>query len=200
MDKAARVAGILLTGGASKRMGFDKMTLEVGGAPNTARLAALLRGLVATAVEVGSGCSGLPAVREEPPGSGPLAAVSAGALALDGQGFLGPVLVVAGDMPNLGSTVLEYLAAWPGEASVVPLVGGRLQPLCARWSAGDLRLAVQLVAAGERSMRALLARSVPDVATAEKWPRGVTVEDFADVDELSDLAAWKLSPPRPSQP
>src|SRR5688500_16693472 len=92
-----RIAGILLTGGASRRLGSDTALLEVEGRRRVGRAAATLGAVAKPVVEVGPGWSGLPAVREDPPRSGPLAAVSAGAAALRAVGHDGPVLVLAVD-------------------------------------------------------------------------------------------------------
>ncbi len=76
--RSSRTAmGILLTGGQSRRMGFDKASMLVGGVACAARVAAVMQAVVADAVEVGPGVSGLRAVREDPPGGGPLVAVCA---------------------------------------------------------------------------------------------------------------------------
>ena len=56
-------AGILLTGGASRRMGTDKATIVVGGETLARRTARLLSAVCDPAVEVGPGASDLPAVR-----------------------------------------------------------------------------------------------------------------------------------------
>ena len=183
----AGVAGILLTGGASRRMGFDKAMLEVGGVPNAVRLARLLEEVAAPAVEVGPGCSGLAHVRERPAGSGPLAALCAGADGLCRAGHRGPVLVLACDLPFIDAGTLKVLAGWPGRGSVVPRAGGRAQPLCARWSEADLEVARELVEAGERSMKALLVRSGPELVEETFWPSGVAVRLFSDLDTPEDL-------------
>jgi len=81
-DRSPTVAAILLTGGKSRRMGHDKSRLIVEGSTLAVRTARLLRPVVETAVEVGPGVSGLPTTLEEPPGGGPLAALSAGYRAL----------------------------------------------------------------------------------------------------------------------
>src|SRR3954468_1318664 len=93
------VAGLLLPGGASRRMGRDKALLEVGGQRLVDRAATALAAVADPVLEVGPGWSVLPAVREDPPGSGPLAAVVAGAAALRAGGHDGPVIVLAVDMP-----------------------------------------------------------------------------------------------------
>ena len=155
------VAGILLTGGASTRMGWDKARLRhVGGDETLARRTArLLAEVAGPCVEVGPGYSGLPAVEESPPGAGPLAAVARGWEVLAATGR--PVLVVATDLPALGAGTLRWLADHPASTSVVPVVAGRAQPLCARWCAGDLDRAVALVAEGHRALRDLLSAAQP---------------------------------------
>lgn len=183
------VAGLLLTGGSSRRMGFDKSLLLVDGEPISVRLGRLLGEVASPLVEVGRGCSGLPTVREEPPGSGPLVAVSAGRAELLRIGHQGPALVLACDLPLLDVAVLHLLVGWPGDASVVPVVHGHTQPLCARWSAGDLDAAAVLVEKGVRSMRALLGHSDPVMLDESLWSGVVGAATFADVDVPSDLVA-----------
>lgn len=185
---------MLLTGGASRRMGFDKAYLEVGGVRNAVRLAGVLAEVAWPLVEVGSGCSGLPAVLEEPRGGGPLVALCAGAESLAALGRAGPALVLACDLPFVTAEALAVLAGWPGGASAVPMVGGRLQPLCARWSASDLALAKELVAAGERSMRALLEAAKVEVLDESNWS-GRARRLFADADTPEDLHRLGVAPP-----
>jgi len=184
---ATPVAGILLTGGRSRRMGFDKASIAIDGVPAAVRVARVMCSVVTPVVEVGPGRSGLVTVREEPPGSGPLAAVDAGARALEGAGHDGAALVVACDLPLLTETVLRMLAEWPGDSSVVPVVAGRPQPLCARWSGADLRSTAWLVDAGERSMRALLSRPGIVFLDESGWPGSVEAGALRDADTRADL-------------
>lgn len=194
-ESAAGVGGILLTGGLSQRMGSDKALLEVDGLPNAVRLAGVLRQVAAPVVEVGPGRSGLLAVTEEPAGSGPLVALSAGAALLERLGHAGPALVLACDLPFVDAEALEVLVAWPEGGSVVPVAGGQPQPLCARWSASDLRWAARLVEAGERSMKALLNRPGVEFVDEEQWPgREPAGRVFADVDTAEDLRRLGLAP------
>jgi molybdenum cofactor guanylyltransferase len=194
-SRRAPVAALLLTGGSSRRMGFDKALLEVDGQPNAARLAGAL-GLVAAgpALEVGPGRSGLPWLQESPPGAGPLVAVAAGAAALGDRGWRGPVLVVACDLPRLGARPLAVLARWPGDSSVVPTWGGAPQPLCARWAWGDLQSARRLVGEGRKSMRALLDVVAFGLLGPSDWPGGEDADELADVDEPDDLKRLGLEP------
>src|SRR5437763_249666 len=149
------VAGLLLTGGASRRMGTDKALLEVGGQRLVDRAAGALAAVAEPAVEVGPGWSALPAVREDPPGSGPLAAVAAGAAALRAGGHDGPVIVLAVDMPFVTVDLLRLLATRPGPATAVPRAGGHPQVLCARYGPEALAAVDRLHAAGGVSLRRL---------------------------------------------
>jgi len=184
-----RPAALLLTGGASRRMGTDKAALVVPGGPLAQRSAALLRSVAEPVIEVGPGYTTLPCTREVPPGSGPLAAMAAGAALLKDRHHQGPVLVVATDLPGLTGEYLRVLANHGvprPDHSVVPRDGaGRAQPLCARYSPTALACAEELVAAGHRSMKALLAR-VPIV-----WIDGDAGVVLLDIDTPDDLAAFR---------
>lgn len=167
-------------------MGRDKAELVVGGERLGERTAALLCQVAGLVLEVGPGYTSLARVVEVPPGSGPLVALVAGAEALRARLRRGPVLVVATDLPRLTARYLQMLAdhaAPSDDHCVVPRdAGGRPQPLCARYSAVALARARELVAAGQRSMMALLAE-VP-----VEWlddSEGVLL----DVDTPEDLAA-----------
>lgn len=191
----APVGGLLLSGGASRRMGFDKALLPVEGQANAVRLAGALRRVaLGPVLEVGPARSGLPAVQEQPAGSGPLAAVVAGWLALCDRGWQGPVVVVACDLPLLNETALSLLARWPGTASVVPCSEGQPQPLCARWAAGDLAVARRLVSEGRRSLKALLEAVDFQRLEPPDWPSALEGV-LADVDTPEDLRRLGLRPP-----
>jgi molybdenum cofactor guanylyltransferase len=185
---------MLLCGGASQRMGFDKTQLVVGGSTMAVRTANLLSRVVASAVEVGPGLSGLWSLREEPPGAGPLAAVVAGWDAL-GDGEYSAALVLAGDLPFISEPLLRLLVEWESARSVVPVVDGRDQPLCARWSREDLDEARELLAHGERSLRHLSKRTDVDYLDELTWGRVATWREFADVDTPDDLRRFGLNEP-----
>jgi molybdopterin-guanine dinucleotide biosynthesis protein A len=146
-------AGLLLTGGTSRRMGTDKALIEVAGERLADRAARVLGAVCSPVLEVGPGHSDLDAVREDPPGEGPLAAIAAGGTALRCSGHRGPAIVLAVDMPLVTEELLRFLEGWPGEATVVPFVGGEPQPVCARYSGEALLRADEAVRAGERSTR-----------------------------------------------
>ena len=176
------VAGLLLSGGASRRMGQDKTQLRLDGQTLTSRTGGLLREVVTMALEIGPGYSGLEAIHEQPPGQGPLAAVVTGWRALRLRGHDGSVLVVACDLPFLEENFLRFLISVDPMATVLPIVEGRSQPLCAQWGVAALEFGSDLFARGERSLRFLL--SAPDVILLEEnqWSAHATNSMFADVD------------------
>jgi molybdenum cofactor guanylyltransferase len=168
-------------------MGHDKATLVLNGKVGAQRIADALARVVSPVIEVGPGTSGADWVLETERGEGPLMAIEAGARALRARAHRGASLVVACDLPFVDESVFEMLARWPGIGSVVPMVNERAQPLCARWSPSDLGAVPALIAAGERSLRGLLAR--PDVALIDEatWRRSLPERAFADVDTPEDL-------------
>lgn len=151
------------------------------------RTAAALASVADMALEVGPAWSGLPVAPEDPPGAGPLAATAAGWRELRARGWDGPVLVVATDLPHLTTAFLSWLAGYPVEESVMPVAGGRVQPLCARYRPADLDTAAGLVTAGKRSMRDLVAAVGPRLVGEEEWAPVGGASALDDVDTPADL-------------
>ncbi len=154
------MVAVVLTGGASRRMGEPKAWLPVGGRACLDRVAAACREAGAD-VEfqgflegLGDRFPGTPAWPDPEPGSGPLAALAA-ALA---RAPRDAVLLVAADMPFLRPALLRAAAeAVAGGADwAVPEHGGRLHPLAAAYGPAVLPRARALLAAGRRDMHALL--------------------------------------------
>ena len=180
------VAAILLTGGESRRMGRDKSQLLIGGVTLAVRTAALLTSVVTVAIEVGPGVSGLFATTDDAPGEGPLGGVVAGCRALRTRGHDGSALVVACDLPFLSRALLELLVEWDSLQSVVPVVEGIAQPLCARWSARDLDLAGELFARGERSLRHVSGQPGAVLLGESDWGAVASARELSDVDTPDD--------------
>jgi molybdopterin-guanine dinucleotide biosynthesis protein A len=180
-------AGLLLTGGASRRFGTPKGEFLVLGERLADRTARALATVADPALEVGPGYSSLEVVVEPQPGSGPLAGIAAGRTALLARGFADtPALVLAVDLPFLEVGILGALiAARPADA-VVPRVDGVPQPLCARYSGACLARAVELVNSGERSMRALLHAVDVRWLDEEDWSAVTSARSFADIDTPED--------------
>lgn len=181
------IGGVLLTGGASRRLGTPKATLVADGETLAARLARLLTTVCDRTVEVGPGFSALPAVREEPAGTGPLAALAAGAAALEVGGGPDAAIVLAVDLPLVDEPLLRWLAGHHATESIVPVVEGRAQPLCARYSREALGVASELVDRGERSMHALLDAIDVRYADESEWGTVCDASVFLDVDTPEDV-------------
>jgi molybdopterin-guanine dinucleotide biosynthesis protein A len=192
------VAGLLLTGGASSRFGQDKGAFVIAGRAESLarRTARLLADATHPTLEVGPGYSGLPAFVEDSPGRGPLVAMAAGVQRLRANGWAGPAIVVATDLPLLTRDFLAWLASYPGVRSVVPAIGGVPQPLSARFASPDLDTAVELAAAGRRAMRDLLTDIEVVLAGPELWAAASGGPDvLTDIDTPADLArlrGWPL--------
>ena len=155
-----RWVGVVLTGGASSRMGRDKALLEVGGRALAVVAATALR--TAGAAEVlavggdvaGLSSLGLDVVADTHPGAGPLGGILT---ALEAAGSE-EVVVLACDLPGVDATsvylVLRALRADPTAAVAWPEHDGRLHVLHAAWRRSlALPVLEAAFASGERSVR-----------------------------------------------
>ena len=170
-------------------MATDKASIIWRGETLAARAARVLASVCDPVVEVGSGVSGLPCVREDPPGSGPLAALVAGARSL---GDAGPVVLLACDLPFVEAPVLQLLADWPGTPTVIPIVDGRLQYACARYGPDALERAAAVLLGGGQALR-ILGDGDHDELGAERWSAVGPPETFSDVDTPEDMIRLGLS-------
>ncbi len=192
---AARTAGLLLTGGTSRRLGTDKALLVLDGETLATRAARTLSAVCSPVLEVGAGITTLPAVREHPAGSGPLAAIAAGGEALRERGHHGAAIVLAVDFPKVTASLLELLRDWPGEPTVVPGDQGHLQVACARYGGDALLAARSLVIGGVRALRALLDVVEFDELREATWHVVAASDAFADVDTPADAARFGIELP-----
>jgi molybdopterin-guanine dinucleotide biosynthesis protein A len=170
-------------------MATDKASLVWQGESLVARAARVLGEVCDPVIEVGSGATGLQCVREEPPGSGPLAALVAGARALQTRG---PVVLLACDLPFVEPPVLRLIADWPGTVTVIPRVGAQLQFVCARYSPQALDRAANALDAGERSLRSVAELEFDELPEAH-WRTVGAPNALADVDTPADLRRLGLS-------
>jgi molybdenum cofactor guanylyltransferase len=196
MKEPQMVAAAVLAGGASRRMGQDKATMPVGGTP--------LAGLVLAAAARVADPVVLVAPADHParrltgalvtdPGQGPLAALAAALAVLDA----GHVLVLAGDHPGLQVELLAHLVELRGRAEAVACRrGDRLEPLVAVYERRPaLAAARSRLAAGDRSLRGLLAAVRTLVVEEAEWRRlDPDGRSFADLDDPAAVAAWRRGP------
>jgi molybdopterin-guanine dinucleotide biosynthesis protein A len=161
MRRYRQVAGFILAGGASSRMGRDKGLLDFGGVPLILHTARLLEPLVAEVTVVGSPGRytklGLRAVADEAqtqdrpdkPGRGPLAGIAAALNATHSPWNM----IVACDLPYLSAKWLDWLLSRAmlsrGEA-VIPRTERGIEPLAAVYRR---ECAAPIVAALDRGVR-----------------------------------------------
>ena len=190
---AARVAGVLLAGGLSRRMGGGDKTLKpLGGRPVLAHVIDRVRPQVAALALNANGDParfaeyGLPVVADTVEGfAGPLAGVLAG---LDWAARAAPecrwLLSAPTDAPFLPKDLAERLVAASARAEVVVAAsGGRSHPVAALW-AMSLR----------EALRAALARGIRKVEDFTRDHRLASVEfptepvdPFFNLNRLEDL-------------
>jgi molybdopterin-guanine dinucleotide biosynthesis protein A len=90
-------------------------------------------------------------------------------------------------MPFAGEGLLRLLAERPGPPTAVPMAGGEPQPLCARYGPEARAAVPRLLAAGERSLRALLAAVEVGWVQPEEWEPAGGPDAFRDLDTPEDL-------------
>ncbi len=148
------IAGALMAGGGGTRLGgVPKGLLRREGRTLAERTLEALRAVTSEQFVVANSRDydtlGLPVHADLRPGCGPLGGLET-ALA---RARADHVLVVACDMPALEPGVLHLLAgADPSADVVLPVVGGRPEPLCARYSQPCLVAVCAALDAGERRM------------------------------------------------
>lgn len=194
---------IVLAGGGSTRMGgVDKTRLPVAGVTALERVlrAAPADHLIVVGPEQDDAAGlherhGARFVREDPPGSGPLAALARGVeeaqrLLAENAPSSALILLLGGDMPLLRTETLESLRDHdPSGTRVVALeADGRTQFLCAAWPLARLRAALDAVAGpggdwADLSLRRLYA----DLGPEELVARPAVGMEGADMDTPEDL-------------
>lgn len=181
--------GLVLTGGASRRMGADKALLEVRGRPlAVVARDALLRAGAVEVLAVGGDADRLAALGLRPvpdlePGQGPLGGLISGL----GRVRTPVAVALACDLPSVDAgtvrRLLRALADGGGDVAV-PVVAGTPQPLAAAWRTAAVDALARSYGAGERApSRAMAALRVVEV-------RGVDPAALVDADEPADLARY----------
>ena len=180
------MAGFVLAGGASRRMGEDKALLPIGNQTLVERVASEVRAAAGDVTLVGGGGRysrfGYATVDDLYPGEGPLGGIIT-ALRHSGAELN---LIVACDMPGIRAEALRRLlgCARRSAASVVVLEtgDGRAHPLCGVYGLDVLDRLELTFAAGVRSLQeALRSEAVERVpAPDERWAANVnTPEEWA---------------------
>jgi molybdopterin-guanine dinucleotide biosynthesis protein A len=173
---------IILAGGSSQRLdGADKPGVDLNGSTLLDRAVVAAKGAARVIVvgprrDVGHDVEW---AQEDPPGSGPVAAIAA-ALPLVREDF---ALVLAADLPWVGAAVPLLLTAASNTEVAVLAAQGRRHYLAAVWSTDALRDAVaSLPTVRDAAARELYeGRRIMDVPDQDNWS--------ADCDTWDDIEA-----------
>jgi molybdopterin-guanine dinucleotide biosynthesis protein A len=199
VSRDAALAGLVLCGGGSRRMGADKALLPIAGVPLflhvARRLAEVADPVVLAPGTLGRlGATGYPEVADAGPGEGPLGGLVAG-LAASPRDHMA---VVACDMPCVHAGVLQLISDTcrsGGWEAAVALTDDGLQPLHAVYAASALPTLRAALAGGTRSLRAALTELRVRVVGESEWRAVDRSGRFAaNVNSPADLAA--LAAPR----
>jgi molybdopterin-guanine dinucleotide biosynthesis protein A len=190
----ARVAGIVLAGGASRRFGRDKALAEIAGEALISRLCSVLRGVTSGVAIVGAAETysrfDFPCIDDKWPGEGPLGGIitaltaerlsseePAGMPALQGDGSLNAAewsLIVGCDMPFLTHEWLSHLTqrALDSDAEVVVARSEHgLEPLCACWRNSSAVNLTRSFDGGVRRVTDAMKQLSMEVLDAADWTR-----------------------------
>jgi molybdopterin-guanine dinucleotide biosynthesis protein A len=196
---SAGLAGVILCGGRSTRMGVDKATIIFDGSTLLERGLARLDE-VCTPVLIAGGdaplaVAGRRSVVDAVPGAGPLGGLVA-ALRASPHRLLAAVAV---DLPWIDPRLIGMLAARIGDCDVaVCETANGLEPLHAVYSTSMLGAAETALAGDDRSLRHLIERSRAVHLAEIEW-RGAGISDrfTRNINTPRDLAEISRShPPR----
>ncbi|MCI2238039.1 NTP transferase domain-containing protein [Paenibacillus sp. TRM 82003] len=190
----AAAAVVVLAGGggtrfAARAAGADKLAAPLGSSDVLRHLLAHLTPCWPVVLVGPDRVAGVPAVREEPPGGGPLAGFAAGLAALDAgvpPGAGCPVVLLGGDQPFAASAVPRLLEALAGDADAAVGVdaSGRRQPLLSAYRRAHARAVVaSLPVVAGRPVRELLGARGARVVEVP-----LEAHEHLDVDVPEDLA------------
>lgn len=218
------VSAVVLAGGTSARLGGDKALAEVGGYPLLGRVAAAARASADEVVVVSgdreahalalaaTGVRG-DSVRwteDARPGRGPLAGIEVGLW----EASRDTCLLLACDLPYLRPAPLRALVSRFAEGApsdrpriLVPLGGGRRQPLCSACDRAAGRVAADCLDDGLHSLNAWLERlDVREVVSADLPGAAPDPETawWTDLDDPATLVRARIGaadhPDDPSRP
>ena len=194
------LAGVVLCGGRSVRMGIDKATIEVGGttllARAVARLAEVCGPVLIAPGELSLGVDPSRLVRDALPGAGPLG----GIVAALRRSPLPLLAVVAVDMPWIDPALLRVLANRIGDHDVALCQTQRgPEPLHAVYARSALPAAEAALHSPDRSLRGMIARLRKLLVSEEDWRAAGVSERFArNVNTPADLAGISQEIRRPA--
>ncbi len=190
--------GIILAGGQSRRMGRDKALLRWQDSPLLHHVAHALQQVTTTVIIVADtpdryAVPGCRTVGDLSPGEGPLGGLVTGLHYTGGE----HAAAVGCDMPHLQPDLLRLLdAECRGYEAAVPVVDGRMQPICAVYARSAAPRLEALFRSGCRSVQeAVRALNVHLVDEERLRAADPELCSFRNVNTPAEYAA--LSEPRP---
>ncbi len=187
--RTGKLVGVVLAGGASRRMGTDKALVDVGGRPMLAWVVMALEAVTDRLVIAGPERAGW--TRHTFVGDagalhrGPLAGVAAAMPHVDHEDLL---VVVGVDQPWVRPETLESIIARYAERPVVPVPDGVRQTTCAAYPANLALVATRELNAGG-SIQSMLDRTAFDPFTeADIAVCGEDGRSWFSVNTEADLA------------
>jgi molybdenum cofactor guanylyltransferase len=168
------IAGLVLTGGRSRRMGQDKAWLDWQGKPLLRHIIEQLAPRLDPLVVVAAAGQSLPQLpngvsiqRDPEPFQGPLVAISH-SLETVPQNL--PIFLTGCDYPGVGAAAVDFLAErLEGHDAVVPRIGGQAHPLFALYQIPLSPVIQAILDCGRRDFHALLEVLNVRCVEAEEW-------------------------------
>ena len=186
-----RLAGFVLAGGESRRMGRDKALLEIDGRPLVAQIGSLVKEAAGSAAIVGDprryGGLGFPVIPDRIAGLGPLG----GLLTALEERRADWNLIVACDMPGLKANTLAHLVRKIEDSgaarAIVPVSVRGEEPLCALYHRECLAQVSRAIADKSLRMKDLTAK------LDAVWVSGFDAGVFDNVNRPADWSAYIAS-------
>ena len=193
MSSIQGVSCVVLTGGESKRMGADKAYVQLAGRTLIERVLTTVTPLFDDVMISGRDktvkINGTRFVKDRHTGRGPAIGLCAAM-----QEARHPYLfVIACDMPFVLPRLIKFLASNPdGYDVVMPMCGGRPEPLCALYSKACLKALAGRVENGERGLVSFIENTpglkVRRISEQELWKIDPDLRSFVDIDSSDALA------------
>lgn len=186
--------GVVLCGGASTRMGYDKAKLELTGKPLALWVAEALAAAGAHPVVAQGGDPPAPLVAtpDSTLHAGPLAAL------IDALSHHGDILVCPTDVPTVPAELLAALVqeAQRTGAPVVLACSGRLEPLIGHYASAALSMLREGLRAGAQGPKEVLDHSrVPTIPVAPADVLNVnTPADLVEAEAILEARTPRGSP------
>lgn len=188
----APVVGVVLAGGASRRMGRDKTRLRLGSMSLVERASEVLHEVTDEVLVADRGVGLVPGCRSiaDGPGAGPAAGILGAAAERPDH----DLLVLACDLPEIPSALLRHLVVPIEEDAHVPRWRRGPEPLCALYRPAALAAMLEQVQAGRLALYAMLKRlNVRYLEGSTLGPFGPPEQLFLNLNTPADLESLSQS-------